>query len=91
MTKIKKIKSEDYYFNLPDIEENFRDKINELVERFNNLSTESIHRCPVCGGSGMVPNGFYNTVSGVGSTSSISPEVCRSCSGSGYIINRSKH
>lgn len=40
--------------------------------------------CPVCQGRGFVPCGFYNT-SGIGSSSSISDEKCRSCFGRGYL------
>jgi len=47
---------------------------------------EIAQRCPVCGGNGLVPNGFYNTVSGVGSTTSITPETCRTCNGTGFIM-----
>ncbi len=42
--------------------------------------------CPVCGGNGLVPNGFYLTVTGQITTSSCAPETCRSCSGRGYIL-----
>jgi len=48
--------------------------------------SEIAQRCPVCGGNGMVPNGFYNTVTGIGSTTSIVPETCRSCNGTGVIF-----
>ena len=43
--------------------------------------------CPVCKGRGNVPSGFYLAV-GVNSwtTTSTSPETCRSCGGAGYII-----
>lgn len=43
------------------------------------------HRCPVCNGNGLVPNGFYMQTSGDWSTSSITPETCRSCSGTGIV------
>ena len=43
------------------------------------------HRCPVCNGNGLVPNGFYMQTSGYWSTSSITPETCRSCSGTGIV------
>ena len=43
------------------------------------------HCCPVCGGNGLVPNGFYNTLSGIGSTTSTTPETCRSCNGTGVV------
>jgi hypothetical protein len=42
-------------------------------------------RCPVCGGNGIVPNGFYNQTSWSWSTSDIAPEVCRSCQGTGIV------
>jgi hypothetical protein len=42
------------------------------------------YRCPVCEGRGRVPVGFY-TPHFVGSTSSISPEICRTCSGKGIV------
>lgn len=46
----------------------------------------SVEICPVCGGKGLVPNGFYITVgSSYYSTTSTSPEICRSCGGKGYI------
>lgn len=43
--------------------------------------------CPVCGGKGLVPNGFYLSV-GTDSyrTNSTAPETCRSCGGKDYII-----
>lgn len=43
------------------------------------------HRCPVCNGNGIVPNGFYTQTSGHWSTSSITPETCRTCSGAGIV------
>lgn len=44
--------------------------------------------CPVCGGKGLVPNGFYISVgaSNYYTTTSTAPETCRSCGGKGYII-----
>ena len=47
---------------------------------------ETAQRCPVCGGNGLVANGFYNQTSGYWSTSSISPETCRTCNGTGVIL-----
>lgn len=42
--------------------------------------------CPVCGGKGLVPNGFYIAVgTSYYSSTSTSPETCRSCGGKGYI------
>lgn len=46
----------------------------------------SVEICPVCGGKGLVPNGFYLAVgTSYYSTTNISPETCRSCGGKGYI------
>lgn len=43
------------------------------------------HRCPICNGTGLVPNGFYMQTSGNWSTSSTIPEQCRSCGGTGIV------
>lgn len=46
-----------------------------------------VHICPVCGGKGIVPNGFYIAVgTPYYSTTSTAPETCRSCGGKGIII-----
>ena len=43
--------------------------------------------CPVCLGKGLVPNGFYMAVGTNNyTTSSMTPETCRSCGGYGYLI-----
>ena len=47
---------------------------------------ETAQRCPVCGGNGLVANGFYNQTSGYWFTSLISPETCRTCNGTGVIL-----
>lgn len=41
--------------------------------------------CPVCNGNGLVRNGFYNTVTGIGSTISTIPETCRTCQRNGIV------
>lgn len=43
------------------------------------------HTCPICGGNGLVDNGFYDQTSGAWTTSSNTPEECRSCSGTGIV------
>ena len=46
----------------------------------------SVEICPVCGGKGLVPNGFYTAIgTPYYSTTSTSSETCRSCGGKGYI------
>lgn len=46
----------------------------------------SVEICPVCGGKGLVPVGFYTAIgTPYYSTTSTSPETCRSCGGKGYI------
>lgn len=41
--------------------------------------------CPVCGGNGQVPAGFYSQTTGRWSSSSTASEVCRSCQGTGVV------
>lgn len=43
------------------------------------------HRCPICGGRGMVSGGFYTTLSGHWTASNVSAETCRTCRGSGIV------
>lgn len=43
------------------------------------------HRCPVCNGKGIVPNGFYSSTGESWVTASLVPETCRACNGKGYI------
>lgn len=49
----------------------------------------SVYRCPVCGGRGFVPCGFYSsqTYDGSSITNSTSTEVCRSCHGKGIVFD----
>ena len=41
-------------------------------------------QCPVCGGCGLVPCGFYEQY-GVATTTVFSRQPCRSCSGTGIV------
>ena len=51
-----------------------------------SVSVESVpHRCPVCGGNGLVPNGFYRQTSGNWVTTDATPEQCKSCNGIGIV------
>lgn len=43
------------------------------------------HRCPVCGGSGQVPPWFYNRFEGGSTTCVPTPDMCRSCGGTGVL------
>ncbi|MDA3806306.1 MAG: hypothetical protein PF440_00190 [Thiomicrorhabdus sp.] len=47
-----------------------------------------VERCPICGGNGLVSRGFYNQTSGEWSTTDITPDVCRSCSGTGVVWDK---
>lgn len=58
----------------------------ETFESTINISGNVIpFVCPVCGGNGLVANGFYNQTGGQWSTTSATPEVCRSCNGTGIV------
>ena len=46
------------------------------------------HICPVCGGKGFVPNGFYDQTLGIGATTDATPEVCRTCGGDGIVWSK---
>lgn len=49
------------------------------------------HKCPVCAGKGLVPNSFYSSTSYEATlTNSTTPETCRSCNGTGYIVIEDK-
>jgi DnaJ-class molecular chaperone len=43
------------------------------------------YTCPVCGGNGQVPHGFYTQTSGQWSSTSSTPEQCRTCKGTGVV------
>lgn len=59
--------------------------LQELHDYLCDLKVPKPSTCPVCGGNGMVPNGFYNQFRGQWLTSSATPEMCRSCTGSGVV------
>ena len=64
--------------------------LNDLLAQNPNWEIEfhqnkQPYKCPVCGGSGLVPNGYYNQTSGVWSTTSTTPETCKSCNGTGIV------
>ena len=41
--------------------------------------------CPVCDGSGIVPNGYYTHTTGTWTTTDPTPETCRGCGGKGWV------
>lgn len=45
----------------------------------------SCYKCPVCGGRGLVPNGFYNITDDSYYTNSTSAEPCKTCHGTGIV------
>jgi hypothetical protein len=47
---------------------------------------EQPYRCPICGGRGFVPVGFYATLT---YTTSVTTDPCRSCAGDGVLWRRS--
>ena len=43
-------------------------------------------RCPVCGGNGLVPDGFYDTTTGQWTAPTYVLSIkCRSCNGTGIV------
>ena len=63
-------------------------KMNENSVRFQYAFGRPPHSpycCPVCGGKGVVPTGFYEGWSGGSSSDFFMPETCRSCNGTGVI------
>ncbi len=49
------------------------------------MAGQTPHRCPVCNGRGIVPNGWYSTTEQSWTTTSTTPDQCRSCSGTGVL------
>jgi len=54
-------------------------------ERYDCDNEKQPYCCPVCGGNGLVPNGFYRQVGGKWMSTSLEPEKCRSCNGTGIV------
>lgn len=65
---------------------NVNDYFKPYVEPIDPNKGKIPHRCPVCSGKGIVPNGFYST-SKDWSTTSLTPETCRACMGKGIIFS----
>ena len=45
-----------------------------------------VHGCPVCGGNGLVPRGFYLQATGSWGDTGTASETCQSCQGQGYVV-----
>ena len=57
----------------------------ETTISHNKSRTKKVpHKCPVCGGTGIVPSSFYTY--GINTTFSNTTELCRSCTGTGVIL-----
>ena len=57
-----------------------------LKTNLNKLEVKKIrpYTCPVCGGSGVVPHGFYELLE-CWSSANTSQETCRTCHGTGVV------
>jgi len=55
--------------------------------RYHGPDPARPHRCPVCGGNGLVDAGYYlrSGQSSTTVTGSTNPETCRSCQGKGVL------
>lgn len=74
------------YGQCKDVPHNMESQLREIVKAFlekEYANSTAVYRCPVCQGTGLVPNGFYSHTSGHWSTTSVSPEKCRTCNGTG--------
>tara|TARA_R110000803_G_scaffold36811_5_gene79154 strand:+ start:4644 stop:5648 length:1005 start_codon:yes stop_codon:yes gene_type:complete len=62
-------------------ERKFHEWLSEQEENAYKRSISKVpHRCPVCNGSAVLPNGFYTVTNPYGHTSSdASNEICKSC------------
>jgi len=61
------------------------------MEGYCIVSIKQPYKCPVCGGSGKVPGGFYNGTGYIDEygnqpwTGGYNTEACRACGGTGII------
>ena len=56
------------------------------VPQYTEYTTETLpYCCPVCGGNGLVPNGFYRQTGGNWVSSDSTPEQCKTCNGTGVV------
>lgn len=61
----------------------YDDSYNHEPKIYN--TNREVRCCPVCGGNGIVSNGFYNHTGNTWVTSTTASEQCRSCNGKGYV------
>jgi len=62
-------------------------KTTDMETTKKECKTKILHTCPVCFGRGFVPNGFYSSIgTDRWLSTSIIPEECRSCNGTGIIF-----
>ena len=62
-----------------------------LMNLKKQKQTAAAVECPVCGGNGQVPQGFYTTTNKqygalYWSSGETNSEICRSCGGKGYVV-----
>lgn len=53
------------------------------------MTDKKPHKCPVCNGTGLVHNGFYNSIVQGQVTTDATPETCKTCNGQGIVWNPS--
>jgi len=54
-------------------------------EAIDEMEITAPYRCPICYGTGKVPQGFYLSDGRSWISSSMEKETCRSCGGSGIV------
>lgn len=59
-----------------------------LGDRLKIMNKKTPHTCPICGGNGIVPNGFYSSLNETYTVISTAPEKCKSCNGTGIVWNQ---
>jgi DnaJ-class molecular chaperone len=84
--KVRNILQDFYRIGEYELEKAEEDIMYLISTAPSSATAEEPHRCPVCGGNGLVPNGFYDQTSGQWPSCSTLPETCRSCNGTGVIF-----
>ena len=69
-----------------DYMDDMESRIETLEAKVKNLADRPTpYKCPICGGSGLVPSELYNQTTINLSSSSTSPARCRTCNGLGSV------